>query len=621
MTELIPLEVLFGNPQRIEPSISPDGTQLGWIAPHDGVLNVWVAPVTGGDGDGEGVDWAAARVVTEDRDRGIRIFGWAHDGRHLLYLQDTGGNENWRLYDVDLATGEHRDLTPFDNVQARVIAADKKFPNDVLVGLNRDNPQLHDVYRLDLVTGKLVREVENPGFLDWVADTNLVVRAALAPHEDGGLELMVRDGAQQDWKPLLTIPAEDSLTTSPVSFAADGGSLLALSSLDADTSRLVRLSLDGGGTEVLAADPEADVTAVRLHPDTLEPQIATVLKDRSAYRVLDPSLQADLEAIRALHPGDPFFTGGDDADATWLVGFTNDSGSVAFFSYDRLSRSGRFLFEARPELSQYQLASMEPFSFTARDGLTIHGYATFPLGAGRSGLPTVLNVHGGPWARDIWGYHPEAQWLANRGYLCIQVNFRGSTGYGKAFVNAGDREWGGRMQDDLNDAVAFAVGRGWADPERVAIYGGSYGGYAALAGATFTPDLFRCAVDIVGPSNLKTLIETIPPYWAPMVAQFHRRVGDPEKDAGFLWSRSPLSAADRIRIPVLIAQGANDPRVKQAESEQIVAAMREAGVDYEYLLFPDEGHGFAKPENRLRFYAAADRFLARHLGGRSASAE
>jgi dipeptidyl aminopeptidase/acylaminoacyl peptidase len=615
MTKLIPLADLFGNPQRIEPAISPDGTQLAWIAPHGGVLNVWVAPVSGGDGDGD--DWAAARVVTDDSDRGIRTFTWAHDGRHLLYLQDTGGNENWRLYDVDLVTKERRDLTPFDDVQARILATDRKFPDDVLVELNRDNPQLHDVYRLNLVTGELVREVRNPGFLAWVADASLEVRAAFAPHSDGGLDLMVRGSAAEDWKPLLSIPAEDSLTTSPVSFSADGGSLLALSSAGGDTSRLVRLDLATGAAEVLAADPEADITDVRLHPDTLEPQIVTVLKDRSQYLVLDRSVAPDLEAIRALHPGDPFFLTGDDADATWLVGFTNDAGSVTYFSYDRPSRTGRRLFEARPELAQYQLASMEPFSFTARDGLVVHGYATFPADGRRSGLPAVLNVHGGPWARDVWGYHPEAQWLANRGYLCIQVNFRGSTGYGKAFVNAGDREWGGRMQDDLSDAVAFAVGQGWADPERVAIYGGSYGGYAALAGATFTPDLFCCAVDIVGPSNLKTLIETIPPYWAPMVSQFHRRVGNPEQDAAFLWSRSPLSAASSIRIPMLIAQGANDPRVKQAESEQIVAAMRAAGVEHEYLLFPDEGHGFAKPENRLRFYAAADRFLARHLGGRA----
>jgi len=260
---------------------------------------------------------------------------------------------------------------------------------------------------------------------------------------------------------------------------------------------------------------------------------------------------------------------------------------------------------------------MEPFSFIARDGLTIHGYLSFPPGEDRFDLPTVLLVHGGPWARDAWGYDPQAQWLANRGYLCIQVNFRGSAGYGKAFLNAGDREWGRKMQDDLSDAVAHAISQGWSVPARVAIMGGSYGGYATLAGAAFTPDLYCCGVDIVGPSNLITLIETIPPYWAPMIAQFHNRVGDPAKDRDFLWSRSPLSAVEQIRIPLLIAQGANDPRVKQAESEQIVAAMQKAGIDHDYMLFPDEGHGFAKPENRLKFFAAADKFLSRYLGGRA----
>jgi len=615
MVELIPRQVLFGNPERVSPRISPDGTQLAWIAPSDGVLNVWVAPAN--SGESEGIDWSAARVVTDDSDRGIRMFAWAHDGRHVLYLQDTGGDENWRLHDVDLATMQRRDLTPFDNVQTQLIAAEKKFPTEILIALNRDNPQLHDVYRLDLTTGELTKEVENPGFVGWIADSQLVVRAAIAPQPDGGLVLMVRGSVGEDWRTALSIDAEDALTSEPVAFSEDGASLLAVSSVGADTGRLVRMDLATGAASVLAEDPEADVTGIRLHPDTREPQIVTFLKDRSEYRVLDPDVAADLAAIRGLHPGDPSFDDADDADATWLVGFTNDTGAVPFFSYHRETRTGRFLFETRPELSRYELAPMEPFSFTARDGLTIHGYATFPPGAGRAGLPTVLDVHGGPWARDAWGFNPEAQWLANRGYLCIQVNYRGSTGYGKAFVNAGDREWGGRMHDDLVDAVAHVTGHGWADPARVAIYGGSYGGYAALVGAAFTPELFRCAVDIVGPSNLKTLIETIPPYWAPMISQFHRRVGDPAKDAEFLWSRSPLSRADNISIPLLIAQGANDPRVKQAESEQIVAALKAAGIDHEYLLFPDEGHGFAKPENRLRFYAAAESFLARHLGGRA----
>ncbi len=613
MVELIPRKVLFGNPERVSPRLSPDGTRLAWIAPSGGVLNVWLAPVS----PRSGVDWSQAVVVTDDTDRGIRTFAWAHDNKHLLYLQDVGGDENWRLYDVDLATMRHRDLTPFDGVQTQIVAMERDFPAEVLIGLNKDNPQLHDVYRLDLDSGELTKEADNPGFLGWVADSKLVVRGAFAPQPDGSLSALVRDSAADDWRELLAIPAEDALTTDPVAFSADGQSLLVVSSVGAETAKLVRIDLASGAEEVLAGDREADVSDVRIDPQTREPQIVVVLKDRSEYLVLDPSVADDLAAIRALHHGDPNFVSADDAEETWLVAFTNDTGPVPYFAYDRSTGKGSFLFEHQPALSEYTLAPMVPFTFKARDGLVIHGYATFPPDGPRTGLPTVLNVHGGPWARDAWGYDAEAQWLANRGYLCLQVNFRGSTGYGKGFVNAGDREWGAKMQDDLTDAVAYAVAEGWSDQKRVAIYGGSYGGYAALAGATFTPDVYCCAVDIVGPSNLKTLIETVPPYWAPMIAQFHRRVGDPDKDVAFLWSRSPLSRADQISIPLLIAQGANDPRVKQAESEQIVAAMTEAGIEHEYMLFPDEGHGFAKPENRMIFYAAAERFLARHLGGRA----
>ena len=613
MVELIPREVLFGNPERVSPRLSPDGTRLAWIAPKDGVLNVWLAPVS----PQTGVDWDQAEVVTDDTDRGIRQFAWAHDNKHLLYLQDTGGDENWRLHDVDLSTMQRRDLTPFENVQTQIVAIERDFPTEILVGLNKDNPQLHDVYRLDLSNGELTKEVENPGFLGWLADTKLVIRGAFRPLPDGAIVALVRDGADDEWRELMTVPAEDALTTDAVTFSADGRSLLLVSSVGGETARLVRFDLATGAQQVLAEDPQADVSGVRVDPDTREPQVVVVLKDRSDYLVLDPAVADDLTAIRALHPGDPTFVSSDDAETTWLIAFTNDTGAVPYFAYDRATKQGSFLFEHQPALSKYTLAPMVPFSFTARDGLTLHGYATFPPDGPRESLPTVLNVHGGPWHRDTWGYDPEAQWLANRGYLCLQVNFRGSTGYGKAFVNAGDREWGAKMQDDLTDTVRYAIAQGWSDPNLVAIYGGSYGGYAALAGATFTPEVYCCAVDIVGPSNLKTLIETVPPYWAPMIAQFHRRVGDPEKDAPFLWSRSPLSRADQISIPLLIAQGANDPRVKQAESEQIVAALTKAGIDHEYMLFPDEGHGFAKPENRMIFYAAAERFLAKHMGGRA----
>jgi dipeptidyl aminopeptidase/acylaminoacyl peptidase len=605
-TPLIPREVLFGNPERASPGISPDGTRIAWLAPVDGVLNVWVGQIGADD----------AKPVTDDTDRGIRDYRWAHDDRHLLYVQDRGGDENWHLYAVDLEGGGTRDLTPFDGVQAQLVATDKEFPDQVLVGLNKDNPELHDVYQLDLATGKLDLVASNPGFIGWLADADLRVRCGVAPTPDGGLIVMVRDSEDAEWRQALQVGPEDALGTSPVAFSRDGNHLIMVSSQDANAARLVRLDLADGDRQVIYADPRYDVESVVLHPDTREPELVTVVRDRAEIEAVDPALAEELARVRAVHPGDPAFLGRDHDDRTWLLAFTADDGPVSYYAWDRAEQRATFLFVHRPELERYQLAGMEPFSFTARDGLEVHGYLSFPPGASRSGLPTVLNVHGGPWYRDIWGFNPEVQWFANRGYLCVQVNFRGSTGYGKAFLNAGDREWGAAMHDDLVDAVRHVVERGWADPARVAIYGGSYGGYAALVGATFTPDLFRCAVDLVGPSNLKTLIESIPPYWKPMVALFNTRVGNPETEVDFLWSRSPLSRVDQIRIPVLIAQGANDPRVKQAESEQIVAAMRDKGIAYEYLLFPDEGHGFAKPENRLRFYAVAERFLATHLGGR-----
>ncbi len=610
MTDLVPLvprQVLFGNPERTSPRISPDGTRLAWIAPDEGVLNVWVAPVE---------DLGAARAVTKDRDRGIRSYLWAHDDRHLLYVQDRGGDENWRLYAVDLEEGTITDLTPFEGVQARVEDADKRFPHEVLVGLNRDNPELHDVYRLDLRTGELVKEVDNPGFVGFVADADLRVRGAVAPTPDGGLTILVRDTVEDEWRPLHAVDQVDALSTHPVGFTADGTGLWAITSAGANAGRLVRLDCATGEVTEVAADPDHDVAGVRLHPDTREPQLVAFLRDRVELTVLDPAIAGDVAALQALDEGDLSLVGADDADEVWLAAHLRDAGPVRYHAWDRRARRPRFLFEHQPALADYRLAAMEPFSFPARDGLELHGYLTFPVGLPRQGLPAVLDVHGGPWARDTWGFDPEAQWLANRGYACIQVNYRGSTGYGKAFLAAGDRQWGARMHDDLVDAVRFVVGQGWVDERRVAIYGGSYGGYAALVGAAFTPDVFCCAVDIVGPSNLKTLIESIPPYWAPLVAQFHTRVGNPETEADFLWERSPLSRVDDIRIPILVAQGANDPRVKEAEATQIVDALRAKGLDHEYLLYPDEGHGFAKPENRLHFMAAAERFLARHLGGR-----
>lgn len=607
---LVPREVLFGNPDKVMPRISPDGARLAYLAPRDGVLNVWVGDV--------GAPVERFRPLTDDTNRGIQAYFWSHDNRRILYLQDSGGDENWRLYDVELDSGAARDLTPFETVQAQVIAYRKEFPTEALIGLNKDNPELHDVYHLDLVSGELEKVVENFGVARWSVDPELRVRAALRYRPDGGIDVLAlrSDAAADEWKPVLSVGAEDALGTGIVGFSGDGRRLYLLSSIEANASRLLRLDLDGDGIEVLAEDPRYDVTGVMLHPDTREVQLVSFIRERLEHSVHDPGIEADIDGIRAIQRGDFQLAGRDHADRTWLVAFTVDDGPISYYAWDRQSRVATFLFDHQPALTAYRLARMEPFAFSARDGLEVCGYLTFPVGAERQRLPTVLCVHGGPWGRDVWGYSAIVQWLANRGYLCVQVNFRGSTGYGKEFVNAGDREWAGKMHDDLLDAVEFVVARGWADRERVAILGGSYGGYAALVGATFTPDVFRCAIASAAPSNLKTLLENFPPYWAPIAALLHQRVGDPGTEQEFLWSRSPLSRVDAIQIPVLVAQGANDPRVLRAESEQIVAAMRERRIEHEYLLFPDEGHGLAKPENRLRFVAAAEAFLAKYLGGR-----
>lgn len=610
--EIIPRKVLFGNPVKTSPRISPDGKRMAYLAPVNDVLNVWVGTVGGDD----------YQPVTQDTERGIRFYTWAADNQHILYIQDIGGNENWRLYATNFATKETRDLTPFDNVQVQILDRDKHFPNDLLIGMNKENPQVHDVYHLDLPSGELTRVAQNPGNIaGWVTDTQMKVRGALAATPDGGYELLIRDNEQAEWRKIITWQADDALTSGPLGFSLDGQSLYIEDSRDVNAGRLLKLHIPSGEVTVVAEDPQYDVGNVMIHPDTYEVQAVAFNKDRVEWTVLDESIKLDFDRIRDIHAGDFSIVSRDDADNNWIIAFTVDNGPVPFYAYNRESQAVHFLFDNQPDLNNYTLANTRPIQFTARDGLTVHGYLTLPLGEQQSNLSLVLDVHGGPWARDSWGYNPEAQWFANRGYASLQVNYRGSTGYGKDFLNAGNKEWGRAMHNDLVDAVQWAIQQGIADPKKVAIYGGSYGGYAALVGATFTPDLFCCAVDIVGPSNLITLIQTIPPYWSTFLANFHRRVGNPETEEEFLKSRSPLFKVEQIKIPMLIAQGANDPRVKQAESEQIVEAMKSKGIPYEYMLFPDEGHGFAKPENRIKFYAAAEKFLAQHLGGRYEEAE
>lgn len=605
-TDLIPRDVLFGNPERSGAAISPDGTRIGFLAPVDGVMNVWVGPLD---------DPSSAEPVTNDRGHGVRVFLFAHDDRTLLYLRDTDGDENWRLYTLDLQTGRSALRTPGEGVTAALLSHNRWHPTTVLVGLNADNPQLHDVYTLDLVSGDLAKVESNPGFAGWLVDSDQQVRGGAAMTPDGGVAILLRDDSGE-FVPWRQIGPEDVASTSVLGYTRDGSAMLLSSSVGVNAGRLIRLDLATDVETVLAEDPVYDVSGIITDPETLEPLSVVFDKVRDEWVHLDADFGTEIDALRARLIGD-FGVSRDRANRTWLVTESPSDGPVRYYRYDRDSRDLTLLFVHKPALERYRLAPMEPFSFTARDGLTVHGYVTYPVGVGRRRLPAVLNVHGGPWHRDSWGYNAEAQWLANRGYACVQVNFRGSTGYGKAFLNAGDREWGAAMHDDLLDAIDHLVSEGTVDRDRVGIYGGSYGGYAALVGATFTPDVFRCAVDMVGPSNLSTLIESVPEYWKPQIALFHTKVGNPETEAEFLWSRSPLSRVDDIVIPVLIAQGKNDPRVKEAEAQQIVDAMAAKGLPYEYLLFTDEGHGLVRPENRERFYAAAESFLATHLGGRA----
>ena len=603
---LIPRETLFGNPERTRPQLSPDGKYLAYIAPDEkNVLQVWLRTV-GQEDD---------RKLTDDQKRGIRMYFWTYNADQLIYLQDSDGDENFHLYLVNIQSNIVRDLTPFQGVKAQVVEIDPELPDKVLVGLNLNNQQKFDVYRIDLNNGAVEFDSDNPGnIISWTADAKFQIRAATAATPDGGYELLFRETLDAPWETLRHWGPDEQ--GGAVGFSADNQTLYVIGSHDANAQRLLAFDLATREETVMAEDEQYDVGGILTHPTTRVIQAVSFDKDKVEWQIVDESIAADFEAIAQVRDGEFGVTSRDLADKNWLVAYTTDDGPVYYYAYNRESKSSTLLFSNQPKLEELSLASMEPVAYEARDGLTIHGYLTIPVGLEPKNLPTVLLVHGGPWARDTWGYSPIVQWLANRGYAVLQVNFRGSTGYGKAFLNAGNRQWAATMHDDLIDGVNWLVKQGIADPEKIAIMGGSYGGYATLVGLTCTPDVFAVGVDIVGPSNLVTLMKSIPPYWAPLLANMYHRVGNLETEEEFLKSRSPLFFVDKIQKPLLIGQGANDPRVKQAESEQIVEAMKQAGKPVEYALYTDEGHGFARPENRLHFFAIAEEFLAKYLGGR-----
>lgn len=613
---LIPRDVLFGNPDKAAARISPDGKRLSYLAPVEGVLNVWVGPAD---------DPAAAKPVTHDKKRGIRTYFWAFTSEHIIYLQDAGGDEDWHVYSVDLAAGQTKDLTPLEKVNAQIEAVSHRIPAEMLVGLNDRNPELHDIYRVNIATGERELVEENTeGFAGYFMDEDFRIRFASRFTPDGGNQIQKSD-EQGGWADFVQIPMEDTLTTSPAGFDKSGGVLYFIDSRGRNTGALTAWDLKSGEQKVLAANDQADIGGVLAHPTENTIEAVSFTYTRKEWQVLDETVADDLAYLRSVADGELEVTSRTLDDRRWTVAYLLDDGPVKYYLYDREPKAATFLFSNRRDLEGLPLVKMHPMVIKARDGLELVSYLTLPPGTdsdadARPGepLPLVLNVHGGPWSRDEWGYDPEHQLLANRGYAVLAVNYRGSTGFGKGFGNAGNKEWAGKMHDDLVDAAAWAVDQKIADPARVAIMGASYGGYATLVGMTMTPEVFACGVDVVGPSNILTLLGTVPKYWKPVIQMFKDRVGDFETEEGrkFLTERSPLSYVDRIQRPLVIGQGANDPRVKQSESDQIVEAMQEKKIPVTYVLFSDEGHGFARPENRLAFYAVAEAFLAEHLGGR-----
>jgi len=610
---LLPLEHFFDNPERAGARLSPDGQTISFLAPRDGVLNVWVRPRTGGP----------ERPITDDRNRGVQSYFWSRDGTYILFVQDSGGDENYHVYAVDPRYPDWvRDLTPCDGIRAGIVAAPRATPRQILVSMNLRDPSVFDVYALNLASGRRTLVVENPGnVIGWQVDREGVVRAARAQTPAGDFEILVRDDATGPFRRVAEYANEDNGYI--VGFTPDGQALWVASARDADLLRLVELDVATGAERVIDADDEADLAGPVVSDKTGELLAAAYLRDRLVVHTFEERFREDWDAVGRLHHGDPGISGQDAEETAWIVSFDDDRDPGATFLFDRTARSSEFLYRSRPWLDPQTLAPMAPVSIPSRDGLVLRSYLTLPVGSAGTNLPMVLFVHGGPWARDAWGYDPTVQFLANRGYAVLQVNYRGSTGFGKRFMHAAEREFAGKMHDDLIDGVNWAIAQGVADPSRVGIYGGSYGGYAALVGVTFTPDVFAAAVSYVGPSSLVTLARSFPAYWRPLLAStWFRYVGDPENpdDLADMERRSPLNRVDRITTPLLVIQGANDPRVTKQESDQIVAALRERAVPVEYICKDDEGHGFVKPENRMEAFGAIERFFAAHLGGRETPA-
>jgi dienelactone hydrolase len=563
---LIPLSLLFAEPEKDEGRLSPDGKLLLYLAPLEGKLGVWVRTL--------------------------------------------GGDENYDLFRVDLTGGAPERLTSGTGTRALPLAIEARFPDELLITLNGRKPSLMDVHRIHFPSGEMVLDTENPGdVLLWLADNQLNVRAAIAKLADGGYAIRKRDGADCEWTILDQNAFEEGMPRL-IAFSPENEFLYAVTAKGSETSRLVRYELGSGVCTTLFEHPEFDVATVYMDPGSREIGAIAVLEQKLVWTPMNPATTKAFSSFTERVRGEISNVTGSADGSSLLFRCQTDTMPAEYHLYKSDTDSASLLFQSSPNLLNYVLAPMKPIAFTARDGLRINGYLTLPTGLEAKVLPTVLLVHGGPWYRDRWGFDPVVQWLANRGYAVLQVNFRGSSGYGKAFLNAGNRQWAGAMRTDLLDAREWAISEGLADPRRCAILGASYGGYAVLTALAWSPDAFRCGIDIVGPSDLTTFMESIPAYWEPMRKMFLERVGE---DTEFLKAQSPLYRVSSIHAPLMIVQGANDPRVKQRESDQMVVALKAKGNDVVYLIFENEGHALAHQENFQHFATVAEQFLARHM--------
>jgi len=603
---LIPLRDFFRNPEGAAYQLSPGGDYISWMAPWENRLNVFVQPAAGGE----------PRRLTDATKRDLAGYFWAAKDQ-IVYLQDDGGDENFHLFAINADGTNRQDLTPFPGVRVGVVDDLRDDEDHLLISMNKRDARVFDVFRLNTRTGEIELVAENPGSVsDWVTDHEGKVRAAV--QTDGvNTELLYRATESEPFKKVLVTDFRESID--PLFFTFDNKELYASSNLGRDKSAIVRLDpATGKELEVIFEDPEVDTSTLLASEKRKVITAAAFTRDKQEYHFFDDWRRDLQEKLEGKLPGVEVSLSSMNRDEDkFIVRTHSDRTRGAYWFYNTRTEELRKLADVSAWLDENQLAPMTPVRVTARDGLVLPGYLTLPPGVKPKNLPVVMLVHGGPWARDAWGFDGGAQFLANRGYAVLQINFRGSTGYGRAFWEKGFKQWGKTMQDDVTDAAKWLVSEGIADPKRIAIYGGSYGGYAALAGMAFTPEIYAAGISFVGPSNLFTLLETVPPYWEPMRKMNYEMIGDPEKDKDLLTAASPLFSADRIQSPLLIAQGANDPRVKQAESDQIVEALKKRGVDVPYIVKANEGHGFANEENRMYFYRAVEQFLAKHLGGRA----